>query len=94
MGTETKKVSFGDKMLFILGLILCGFFATLLVVGVIIALFTTFKADRDRTIRINSVPMPKGRQAAALTAPSNEEKRIELIRLPEERPSEGGVEHG
>ena len=52
---QTRNMDFEDKMLFILGMSLCGVFFFVLVVGVIVALFTP--RDKKRTVTIDSIPM-------------------------------------
>jgi hypothetical protein len=53
---KTRNMDFGDKILFILGMSLCGVFVFVLVVGVIVALFTS-RDGKKRTGTIDSVPM-------------------------------------
>ncbi|AIE59908.1 hypothetical protein [Bacillus methanolicus] len=53
---KTRDMDFGDKMLFILGMSLCGVIVFVLVVGVIVALFTS-RNGKKRTGTIDSVPL-------------------------------------
>lgn len=70
---KTKNMDFGDKVLFILGMSLCGVFVFVLVMGVIVALFTSWYGNnRKRTI--DSVPMQDDKVPAELKAKSDEQR--------------------
>ncbi|MGP4039129.1 hypothetical protein ACTWP4_04355 [Gracilibacillus sp. D59] len=58
---QTDNMSIGDKILFILGMSLCGVLFFVLVVGVIAALFIYWGQgdDEERTESIDSAPMQK-----------------------------------
>ncbi len=68
---KTRNMDFEDKMLFILGMSLCGVFVFVLVVGVIVALFTS-RDGKKRTVTIDCVPMQDEQVATALKAESDE----------------------
>ena len=68
---ETRNMDFGDKMLFILGMSLCGVFVFVLVVGVIVALFTS-RDGKKRTGTIVAIPMQDDQVAIASKAESDE----------------------
>lgn len=69
---KTRDMDFGDKMLFILGMSLCGVIVFVLVVGVIVALFTS-RDGKKRTGTIDSVPM----QDDEVTAVESRIRRVE-----------------
>ncbi|MBD1379814.1 hypothetical protein [Metabacillus arenae] len=70
---KTSNMGFRDKTLFILGMSLCGVFVFVLVVGVIVALFTSWY-DKKRTGTIDSIPMQDDEVAATLKAESDEQR--------------------
>lgn len=80
---KTRNMDFGDKMLFILGMTLCGVFVFVLVVGVIVALFTS-RDGKKRTGTIDSVPMQDDEVAIALKAESDEQRLAEAIQFHDE----------
>ncbi|WP_191562435.1 hypothetical protein [Metabacillus idriensis] len=73
---KTSNTDFGDKILFILGMTFCGVFVFVLVVGVIVALFTS-RDGKKRTGTIDSVPIQDDEVAIALKAESDEERLAE-----------------
>ena len=68
---ETRNMDFGDKMLFILGMSLCGVLFFVLVVGVIVALFTS-RDGKKRTGTVDSITMQDNQVVTALKAESDE----------------------
>ncbi|WP_163538820.1 hypothetical protein [Gracilibacillus sp. YIM 98692] len=55
---KTDNMDIGDKILFILGMSLCGVLFFVLVVGVIVALFISWGEDDEKHAEtIDSVPM-------------------------------------
>lgn len=72
---KTKNMDFGDKILFILGMTLCGVFVFVLVAGVIVALFTSWDGNK-RKVTIDSVPMQDDEVVTALKGESDEQKRL------------------
>ncbi|QGQ45510.1 hypothetical protein [Metabacillus sediminilitoris] len=64
------KTRIGDRILFILGMSLCGVFVFVLVVGVIVALVTS--RDGNKRTAIDSLPMQDHEGATALKAASDE----------------------
>jgi hypothetical protein len=80
---KTKNIDFGDKILFILGMSLCGVFVFVLVAGVIVALFTSWDGNkRKRTI--DSVLMQDGEVVTALKAESDEQRLVEATQFHDE----------
>ncbi|WP_034302751.1 hypothetical protein [Bacillus cihuensis] len=73
---KTKNMDLGDKILFILGMSLCGVFVFVLVAGVIVALFTSWDGNKKRKVTIESVPMHDDEVVTALKAESDEQKRL------------------
>ncbi|USK34649.1 hypothetical protein LIT25_04615 [Bacillus sp. F19] len=69
---KTRNMDFfRDRILFILGMSLCGVFVFVLVAGVIVALLTS-RDGRKQTGTIDSVPMQDDEVAIALKAESDE----------------------
>ncbi|UAL53145.1 MULTISPECIES: hypothetical protein [Metabacillus] len=69
---KTRNIDFiRDRILFILGMTLCGVFVFVLVAGVIVALLTS-RDGKKRTGTIESVPMQEDEAAIALKAESDE----------------------
>lgn len=67
---KTINVDFRDRMLFILGMILCCVFVFVLVAGVIVVLFTS-KDGKKRTKTIDYVPIQDDEAAITLKAESD-----------------------
>jgi hypothetical protein len=80
---KTRNMDFGDKMLFILGMSLCGVLVFVLVVGVIVALFTS-RDGKKRMGTIDSVPMQDDEVAIALKDESDEQRLAEAIQFHDE----------
>jgi hypothetical protein len=80
---KTRNMDFRDKVLFILGMTLCGVFVFVLVMGVIVALFTS-RDGKKRTGTIDSVPMQDDEVAIALKAESDEQRLAEAIQFHDE----------
>lgn len=70
---KTMNVDFGDRMLFILGMILCCVFVFVLVVGIIVALFTS-RDGKKRTRTIDSFPIQDEEVAIALKVESDKQR--------------------
>ena len=68
---RTKNMMIRDKILFILGMTLCGVFVFVLVIGVIIALLTSWD-DNTRKKTINSTLTQDDEVETALKAKSDE----------------------
>jgi hypothetical protein len=68
---KTKNMVIRDKILFILGMTLCGVFVFVLVMGVIIALLTSWEGNK-RKKTIDSVLTQVDEDATALKAKSDE----------------------
>ncbi|MGM0877045.1 MAG: hypothetical protein ACQEWV_20440 [Bacillota bacterium] len=80
---KTSNLDFRDKILFILGMSLCGVFVFVLVVGVIVVLITSWDGKK-RTGTIDSVPMHDDEVVTALKAESNEQRLAEAIQFHDE----------
>jgi hypothetical protein len=80
---KTKNMDIEDKILFILGMSLCGVFVFVLVAGVIVALFTSWDGNkRKRTI--DSVLMQDDEVVTALKAESDEQRLVEATQFHDE----------
>jgi hypothetical protein len=73
-----------DKAILILGLILAGTIAFVLVMGVIIAVIKLFMEDKMRSVRIHSAPTLDHEPKAELVAAPFEQRLAEAIQLHEE----------
>ena len=68
---KTKNMVIRDKILFILGMTLCGVFVFVLVMGVIVALLTSWEGNK-RKKTIDSVLTQVDEDATSLKAKSDE----------------------
>ena len=73
---KTKNMDLGNKILFILGMSLCGVFVFVLVAGVIVALFTSWNGNK-RNEMIDSIPMQDDEAVTAFNTESDGQRLAE-----------------
>lgn len=80
---DMKKMGFADKMIFILGVILAGVFAFVLIMGVIVALFKYYMDNKNQPQPIRSIQVEVD-PVVELIADPFEQKIADAVQLHEE----------